>query len=311
MRTISSSVPESIHGVPLAEYLSSRFTYFDVEGWKREISIGKITLNGRVCVEPDAILRAGDVISYDGKGIEEPVVDGNFRIIHEDERLVVIDKPGDLPVHPAGRYFNNTLTMMYEARYGVKLFPVHRLDRETSGVLLCAKDGGAAGIFSKALSDGAKEYRAIVRGDFPEGEIRVDMPIGKDGRSEVRKKRKAFEGAPESAVTSFECVDRFGCYSLVACRPETGRLHQIRVHLEYLGFPVLGDKIYGGDERCFIDFIERGMTDDLRERLVLPRCALHAFRVQIYHSYAKKEMIFESPLPTMFTDFINGQTGEA
>jgi 23S rRNA pseudouridine955/2504/2580 synthase/23S rRNA pseudouridine1911/1915/1917 synthase len=309
MRTISSSVPENTNGVPIAGYLSSRFTYFDVEGWTGEILSGKVTLNGGVCEDPLVPVNAGDVISYDGKGIEEPEVDGDFRILHDDERLVVIDKPGDLPVHPAGRYFNNTLTMMYEKRYGVKIFPVHRLDRETSGVLLCAKDGGAAGLFSKALSDGGKEYRAIVRGRFPDGEKRVDMPIGKDERSEVRKKRRAFDGAPESAVTTFECVERFGGYSLVACRPGTGRLHQIRVHLEYLGFPVLGDKIYGGDDRCFIDFIERGMTDDLRGRLVLPRCALHAFRVQIYHPYAKKEMIFESPLPTMFTEFIAGHTG--
>lgn len=311
MRTISSEVPDNIINIPIAEYLASRFTYFDIDGWTNEIALGKVICNGVRCENPLIPVNSGDVISWDGRQIVEPEVDGNFRIIHEDERLVVIDKPGDLPVHPAGRYFHNTLTMMYENKSGAKIFPVHRLDRETSGVLLCAKDSESAGAFSKALTAGKKSYRAIVHGHFPDGVTRVDVPIGKDESSEVRKKRKAFPEAAESALTVFECDLHFGGFSLVKCFPETGRLHQIRVHLNYLGFPVAGDKIYGKDDRYFIEFIDQGMTDSLRERLVLPRCALHAFSVQIYHPYEKKEMIFESPLPTMFTDFIAGQTDEA
>jgi RluA family pseudouridine synthase len=308
MRTISSEVPDNIINIPIAEYLSSRFTYFDLEGWTNEIALGKVTCNGGRCENPLIPVNTGDVISYDGRQIVEPEVDGSFRIIHEDNQLVVIDKPGDLPVHPAGRYFHNTLTMMYEARCGKKIFPIHRLDRETSGIVLCATSGEYAGVFSKSLTEGKKEYRAIVHGHFPDGVLRVDVPIGKDESSEVRKKRKAFPEAEESACTVFECETRFGDYSLVNCFPETGRLHQIRVHFNYLGFPVAGDKMYGKDDRYFIEFIEKGMTDSLRERLVLPRCALHAFRVQIYHPYEKKEMVFESALPTMFTDLIDAET---
>jgi 23S rRNA pseudouridine955/2504/2580 synthase len=303
-RIIASTIPDGIFPIRIDKYLSERFDYLSRSAWQKEIESGKLTLNGITCRSASQKIKSGDALSYDGREIVEPDVDTEFSILYENEIMVVLDKPGDLPVHPAGRYFNNTLTMLYEKRYEKKIFPVHRLDRETSGIVLCAKKSEDAAALSKALSDGVKEYIAIVEGIFPDNKMLIDVPIGHDAESPVMKKRKAFSDAEESACTVIKKITTFGLYSLVRCYPQTGRLHQIRVHLLYAGYPIVGDKIYGGDETCFLDFIDKGMTESLRDRLTLPRCALHAVKLKIKHPVTKKEMLFNSPMPLMFRDFI-------
>jgi RluA family pseudouridine synthase len=194
--------------------------------------------------------------------------------------------------------------MILEDRLGCKVFPVHRLDRETSGVILCAFTPEAASKLSDALSAGSKEYVALVHGIFPDGKLTVALPLGRDEKSPVLKKRKAHEGASESALTHFKKIISFDDYSLVRCYPETGRLHQIRAHLLSAGFPVVGDKIYGRDDRFFLEFIATGMTEELAEKLILPRCALHAVKLKFIHPFEKKEMIINAPLPPMFREFL-------
>jgi RluA family pseudouridine synthase len=303
-RIIASMIPDGMSPIRIDKYLSERFDYLSRSAWQKEIESGKLTLNGVVCLSASQKVKSGDSLSYDGREIVESDVDADFSILYEDEIMVVLNKPGDLPVHPAGRYFNNTLTMLYEKHYGEKIFPVHRLDRETSGIVLCAKNSEYAALLSNALSDGIKEYIAIVQGNFPEDTMLIDTPIGHDAESPVMKKRKAFLGAEESASTVVKKIAVFGSYSLVRCYPQTGRLHQLRVHLLSVGYPIVGDKIYGGDETCFLDFIEKGMTDSLLSRLKLPRCALHAVKLTIKHPVTKKEMLFNLPMPLMFRDFI-------
>jgi RluA family pseudouridine synthase len=304
-RVNESPVPAGHDPQPLDVYLAKRFSYFTESDWRREIGEGRLFVNGETAEEQSIpVVREGDLVAWAGREIEEPSVDSAYRILFEDEYLLAIDKPGDLPVHPAGRYFNNTLTSFLEKDRSEKIFPVHRLDRETSGVILCARSSEAAARFQTALSNGEKSYLAIVQGNFPEGRLTVDMPLGPDKNSAVRKKRAAYPEAAEPAKTIFEKESGFSSFSLVRAHLETGRLHQIRAHLEYAGYPIIGDKIYGGDPSRFLRFIAEGLTEDLSSELILPRTALHSSCLELLHPFTQKKLSISAPLPTMFSDFI-------
>ncbi len=288
----------------LDNYCTERFTYLSLEQWRHEILAGKLSLSNVVVTDSARLLQGGEVLAWDGSSSVEPDVDKAFTILFEDEWFIAVNKTGNLPVHPSGRYFNNTLASLLEDRYARKVYPVHRIDRETSGVILLAFDGKSAGVLSESLAKGSKEYLALVHGYFPDEELRVDLPLGHDDQSAVSKKRRAWTGGTEKAGTRFRKVLTAGDISLVRCFPETGRLHQIRAHLAAAGYPIVGDKLYGRDESAFLKFIKEGFNAELQERLLLPRSALHAARLVFRHPQIGKEMILRAPLPKMFADFI-------
>lgn len=306
-RIITSGIPFLASGQSLASYCSERFTYLTRKQWQKEISEGNLLLDGVLISDPETTLQGGEMLAWDGSCIVEPEVDDRIVILYEENCFVAVDKPGNLPVHPAGRYFNNTLVALMQERYGRKVYPVHRIDRETSGVLLLAFDEKSAGSLSAALAKGTKEYLALVHGNFPDGELIVDLPLGRDSESVIRKKRRAWSGGNQSAVTRFQNVLITGDISLVRCFPETGRLHQIRAHLLSAGFPIVGDKLYGRDETAFLTFIEHGLTAELLESLILPRMALHASRLVFLHPQNKQELVIRAPLPPMFSELIRSR----
>jgi RluA family pseudouridine synthase len=288
----------------LTSYCAERFTYLNQEQWQEEIVDGKVSLDGAIALDPAITLTGGEILAWDGSCIIEPEVDKRITILYEDKCFVAVNKTGNLPVHPSGRYFNNTLVALMEDRYGRKVYPVHRLDRETSGVILLALDGKSAGELSAALAQGSKEYLALVHGNFPDEELIIDWPLGRDSESAVSKKRKAWPGGTQKALTRLRKVLTAGDISLVRCFPETGRLHQIRAHLLAAGYPIVGDKLYGRDETAFLAFIEHGLTAGLAARLILPHSALHAARLVFLHPRTKQEMIIRAPLPRMFSELI-------
>ena len=303
-RIIETTVSPLQGTVNLDGYCARRFTYFTREQWKEEILRGKVSLNGKVIRNPAADLKSGDILAYDESGIVEPSVDEGIHLLYEDEWFVAVDKTGNLPVHPAGRYFNNTLVSLLEDRYGCRLYPVHRLDRETSGVILLAFDARSVESLSDSISHGSKEYLALVHGNFPDHEMIVDLPLGPDAASAVRKKRKAWKDGTERAKTRFGKVLAAGDISLVRCLPETGRLHQIRAHLLSAGFPIVGDKLYGKDETAFLTFIKHGLTPEIEKLLILPRAALHNAKMVFRHPQTKQQMTIRAPLPAMFSECI-------
>ncbi|MEN6331467.1 MAG: RluA family pseudouridine synthase [Smithella sp.] len=306
-RIITSMIPLPSSGQSLAGYCAERFTYLSREQWQKEISKGKLSLDGVPVSDPATTLKGNEMLAWDGSSIVEPEVDERITILYEDEWFVAVNKPGNLPVHPAGRYFNNTLVALMQERSGRKVYPVHRIDRETSGVLLLAFDDKSAGSLSAALTQGSKEYLALVQGAFPDKELIVDLPLGCDSESAVRKKRRAWPEGTQSAVTRFQKILTAGDISLIRCFPETGRLHQIRAHLLSAGFPIVGDKLYGRDETAFLAFIEHGLTAELLERLILPRTALHAASLVFLHPQSKQKMIIRAPLPPMFSELIRSR----
>jgi RluA family pseudouridine synthase len=306
-RIITSRIPPLQAARHLDHYCAGRFTYLTLEQWRKEILTGKLSLDGAIAVDPAAALKGGETLTWDGSRILEPEVDEKISILYEDEWFVAVDKTGNLPVHPGGRYFNNTLVAMLEDRYGRKVYPVHRLDRETSGVILLAFDGRSAGDLSESLAKGSKEYIALVHGNIPDKEFIVDLPLGDDCESVVRKKRKAWSGGTQRAVTRFQKILTAGDVSLVRCFPETGRQNQIRAHLLSTGYPIVGDKLYGRDETAFLAFIRHGLTARLEKRLLLPRSALHAAKLVFLHPQSGRKMIIRAPLPRMFSEFISSR----
>jgi len=303
-RIITSKIPPLQSAQRLDSYCAGRFTYLTKDQWRQEILAGKLLLADVVVTDPTMMLQGGEILAWDGSGIVEPEVDDRITILYTDEWFIAVNKTGNLPVHPSGRYFNNTLVTLLEDRCGCKIYPVHRIDRETSGVMLLAFDGKSAGALSESLAKGSKEYLALVHGNFPDKEMVVDLPLGRDCESAVRKKQKAWAGGTQKALTRFRKILTVHDISLVRCFPETGRLHQIRAHLLAAGYPIVGDKLYGRDETIFLTFIRHGLTSELEERLVLPRSALHAARLVFMHPQTKKEMVIRAPLPKMFADFI-------
>ena len=284
-RIISATAGPELEGVRLDHFLTDRFTYQSRTGWQSVIREGRIAVNG-IRVRASRRLHAGDVVTFDVQGIAEPDVDQSYSVVLDRPGFLVVSKSGCLPVHPSGCYFRNTLLMLMKERYG-ELFVVNRLDRETSGLVVLAKDAETAGVLSGlfATRQVEKTYLAAVFGAFPAGTVVKNGWLSSDPGSPVRKKRRFTETSPgtedaEPCGTEFTCLKQCGGFSLVECRPHTGRLHQIRATLCSCGFPLLGDKLYGPDETIFLRFTEDAMTDADRAGLVLPTQALHAWRLR-------------------------------
>ncbi len=308
-RINETAVPREYHNQRIDLYLSKRFTYLSRTSWQRELRDGKISLNGTAVYDPGKKIGEGDLIRFDGRDIVEPDVDSSYRVLYDDEFLVAVDKPGNLPVHPSGCYFNNTLQRIMESVMKCRLFPIHRLDRETSGVIVLAKRRETASAIQKDFSRVQKSYIAIVHGNPGKERIIMDVPLGFDPDSVIKKKRIASPRAPERAVTVIKKVFSFGHYALVKAWPQTGRLHQIRVHLHYAGFPVVGDKLYGRDETLYLRFIRGDFSEDAPFKPEFHRSALHSRSLRLFHPHLERDITIKAPLPMDFREFIQSVGG--
>ncbi len=252
---------------------------------------------------------------------DETPVPVDVPILYEDEHLLAVSKPALLPVHPSARYHKNTLIKVLQAaRPDCPFLSLgHRLDRETSGVLLLSKTRACDRALKKRLADRddvAKTYIAITWGVPDRGDgatsFRYERSLALDEASELRVKMRIHD-VPEalhaSTVVDVEAV-RLGAsgrpYALVRCTLETGRQHQIRVHLASLGAPVVGDKLYGPDERAFARSADGELTADDLVQLELPRHALHAARLQMAHPITGQPFAVEAPLPDDIAMFWEG-----
>ena len=228
------------------------------------------------------------------------------KAVLEDDDLLIVDKPGPLVCHSASRPDHPTLASWLREQGIDTPRMINRLDRETSGLVVVAKNERAARILGKQVlrREIQKEYIAICWGKFKQEAGIVDSPIGITKNSVVYTKRviDADDGKP--SVTEFSVEHRLSDFTVVRLQPRTGRAHQLRVHLASLGHPIVGDKIYGPDETLYLQFIEHGVTDELLDRLLLPRHALHAAKVTLRHPRTQQACTFEASLPEDMETFI-------
>ncbi len=244
-------------------------------------------------------VKAGEIVLLVRAPMNEPETPRYFRVLHQDDHVIAIDKPSGLPMHPTATYHRNTLTRLLELEYGEKAVQfAHRLDRETSGIVLCGKTR-AAEIAMKRLFETRqvqKTYLAIVRGEMREREGEIDAPLGEDPNGPHVRMVVRPDGL--HALTRFEVLERARGYSMVRLFPKTGRQHQLRVHLAELGHPIVGDKLYGPEGAApFLENIETGWTRDLSRRTGHPRHALHAASIEIEHPSGGRILRVDSELP--------------
>jgi 23S rRNA pseudouridine1911/1915/1917 synthase len=243
-------------------------------------------------------LKEGEVIRVPSREHPEPQVEVTYRILHEDDWILVVDKGPGAPVHPVRTFRTRTLLTRLRAdldESGLK--PAHRLDRETSGVLVFARKKPALTALMKQFKDGlvSKKYLAIVRGSPGFDQKTVDLPLGRDPDFPIRCRMRPGSGRP--AQTEFAVVQRYKDRALVSAVPRTGRQHQIRVHLAALGHPLLGDKLYQEDGKPYLAMIGDRLDDETLKRLGHHRHALHAQSLQVRHPQTGKQLRIRAGLP--------------
>ncbi|KRG03703.1 RNA pseudouridylate synthase domain-containing protein 2 isoform X1 [Drosophila mojavensis] len=230
-------------GEGILDVFSREFRAQPPEEYKRSIEAGNLTVNYEK-VPVDYRLKHNDLLANTVHRHEVPVTAQPISIVHIDDDILVVNKPASIPVHPCGRYRHNTVIFILAKEYNLKnLRTIHRLDRLTSGLLLFGRNSEKARQMEQQIRNRQvqKEYVCCVEGHFPDGIIECNEPIEvvsyKIGVCKVSKKGK-------DCQTTFKRIAQAGDYSIVQCKPLTGRMHQIRVHLQYLGYPIVNDPLY-------------------------------------------------------------------
>lgn len=276
------------------------------ESWSRSqisnwLDEERILVNGAV-VKAKYKVKQGDVIEVTVPEVEDLEIvpeDLNLEIVYEDADVLVVNKPRGMVVHPAPGHTSGTLVngLMHHckdlsgingvARPGI----VHRIDKDTSGLLMVAKNDVAHESLVNQLVEKSvtRKYTALVHGHIAHEKGTIDAPIGRDQKD---RQKQAVVDKGKHAVTHFQVIERFGEFTLVECRLETGRTHQIRVHMNYIGFPLAGDPKYG--PRKTIDFGGQ---------------VLHAGVLGFIHPVTKEYLEFESPLPEDFKQLLEELRG--
>ncbi len=277
------------------------------------IKQGYVLVNDKVA-KANLIIRPNDVIRfvmpYRRRGVEVKPEDIPLDIVYEDDDVLIVNKPAGMVVHPGHGHYEGTLINALSFHLGISQGPdaedermgilVHRIDKDTSGLLVVAKNDEAQLNLAKQFFDHSieRKYVAVVWGDIKEDEGTIDGNIGRDPNDRLRF--KVFPGDDEKgkrAVTHFKVLERFGYVTVVECRLETGRTHQIRVHFSWIGHPLFNDERYGGSEirKGTIYTKYRQFIQNCFE--ICPRQALHAQTLGFVHPRTGKWIQFGSPIP--------------
>jgi len=286
MGKVALKVADEEAGLRLDHYLKSKIEGTSRSKIQQGIRAGCVTVDGKIIRQPSRLLRTGEEVLWEAP--VQPLLTPtriDLAILYEDEEIVVVDKPAGLVVHPGAGQSGTTLVEGLlvtrslprgddPARPGI----VHRLDKETSGLIVVAKTPSALESLKAqfAMRRVAKHYLAQVEGIIPEEEGLIDAPIGRDP---TRPSQMAIHPQGRKAQTGFHVLHRQERTTLLLVLPHTGRTHQIRVHLRYIGHPIVGDPVYGQKAK---------------------RLLLHAWRLTFTHPASGEQIRFEAPVPPEF-----------
>ena len=306
---VDLTVEARAHGWRLDHYLGRIFPNHSRAQLQRAIQAEQVTLNG-LKTRSSRRLRVNDRLHIELQTSDDnrfEAEDIPLDILFEDDAIVVVNKPAGMVVHPGRGTYSGTLTAALQFHFdklsdvGGRHRPgiVHRLDRDTTGVILIAKDNQIHQKVSSQFEQRVvkKEYRAIVRG-IPELDadfIKTHVCVHK----QVRDKMMVCPPSDRSreAVTFYSTAERFRGYALMELHPHTGRTHQLRVHMQHIGTPIIADKLYIGEKKFTAGQVEGNQPGG---DVLIERQALHAFRLTISHPVSGKSMTFEAPLPPDF-----------
>ena len=284
----------------LDKFLSSVLTDFSRTHIAKIIDENGVTFNGKEA-KASLKLKEGDIVELtlpEVKELEVTKEDIPLDVVYEDKDILIINKPQGMVVHPSNGHNEHTLVnaVLYHSddlsgingvvRPGI----VHRIDKDTSGLICIAKNDAAHMALAEQLKDHtmARTYIALVRGVIPENSGEINLPIGRDPHN--RQKMGVTRTNSKEAITFFKVLKRYKEHTLVECKLKTGRTHQIRVHLSYIGFPVEGDPLYAG--RKYDTLYKKGQL-------------LVATSLTLVHPSSKEEMTFNIDLPKYFTDVLD------
>lgn len=307
MSKLFETVPYEMAGMRVDQALAELFTDYSRSKLQTWIKAGRVELNGTIELSPKFKLEGGEAISLDAEPevvIESDPEDIPLDIIYEDDCLLIINKPAGLVVHPgAGNHNGTLLNALLHHQPSLETLPragiVHRIDKDTSGLLMIAKTLPAHNSLTEQLQahDITREYLAITKGRMTAGGT-VDEPIGRHPSDRLRY---IVRQSGKEAVTHYRVEQRFNHHTLVRLQLETGRTHQIRVHMAHIRYPLLGDPVYGGRFQ-----MSPNCSDELQQLLRnFKRQALHATVLGLQHPETDEYMEWEQPLPDDMVNLLN------
>ena len=298
---INGTVSEQEHGRRLDQALSAMFPDYSRSRLKEWIIAGRVKVDGKTETLPKLLVQEGQEIEIQAEGINDEHFEPQnipLEIVYSDEHILIINKPAGLVVHPGAGCHDGTLlnAVLYHfpqtaevPRAGI----VHRLDKDTSGLMVVALDIEAQNRLVKAISrhNVVREYEAVVCGHMTAGGV-VDKPIGRHPR--IRTNMAVMpEGLGKDAVTHYRVLEKFRAHTRLRLRLETGRTHQIRVHMSHINHPLVGDQQYGDRSRL----IKQATPEFSAYMARFPRQALHAVKLELEHPVTGEYLSFESPIP--------------
>ncbi len=298
-RQISITVLQEQAGLRIDRLIADSLSDFTRSGIAKLIEGGNVSVNGKA-VSKNYKCRAQDNITVnvpDAVALEAQPENIPLDIVYEDNDLLVVNKPKGMVVHPAAGNYSSTLVnaLLYHCKDSLSgingvIRPgiVHRIDKDTSGLLIVAKNDAAHISLAQQIKEHSfhRAYRAVVYGNIKEDSGTVHQPIGRSPKD--RKKMAVTDKNSKDAVTHYQVLQRFGDFTYIRCVLETGRTHQIRVHMAYIGHPLAGDAVYG----------PKKVITNLNGQ------CLHAGEIGFVHPKTNEYMEFTSPLPDYFTAFL-------